>query len=228
MVTNQGSSGNDTLSGTGQLDGSDGQGDDSGLICFTSGARIITPNGERPVEDLQAGDKVLTRDNGLREIRWIGRRDLCSAQLVRTPEFQPILIRKGALGDNVPEHDMLVSPNHRMLLRHALAEVFFGEREVLAAAKNLTDVNGVDRAVVGNASYIHLMFDTHEVILANGAWSESFQPGDYSLNAVGQATRHEILSLFPEFATQSGLDKYTSARRSLKAVEARLLIAETL
>lgn len=227
MATIKCFSGNDTLPGTNQLDITGGQGVDNRLVCFTPGARIVTPRGERLVEDLRAGDKVLTRDNGLREIRWIGRRDLSPAELARTPEFQPILIRKGALGGDAPERDMLVSPNHRMLLCHPVAELIFAEREVLAAAKHLTGLDGVERAVAQNVSYIHLMFDNHEVILADGAWSESFQPGDYSLQGVGQAIRNEILSLFPELATPAGLNGYPAARRSLKAGEARLLITET-
>lgn len=198
------------------------------VICFSPGARVATPNGTRAVETLRSGDRVFTRDNGIREIRWVGRRDLGAADLAKMPNLQPILIRKGALGPEMPDRDMLVSPNHRMLLANELAEVMFGEREVLVAAKHLTGLDGVDTAVADQVSYIHLMFDHHEVILADAAWSESFQPGDYSLRGVSQESRDEILTLFPELGTQQGIDSYQAARLSLKAHEAKLLVNETL
>ena len=73
-------------------------------------------------------------------------------------------------------------------------------------------------------TYIHFMFDRHEVVLSDGAWTESFQPGDYTLNGIGDAQRQEILELFPELATQDGIRDYAAARRSLKSYEARLLV----
>ena len=65
--------------------------------------------------------------------------------------------------------------------------------------------------------------DQHEVILSDGTWTESFQPGDLSLAGIGNAQRTEILELFPELATREGVDGYTSARRTLKKHEAKLL-----
>ena len=68
------------------------------------------------------------------------------------------------------------------------------------------------------------MFDQHEVVLSNGAWSESFQPGDYTLDGIGKEQRDEILELFPELATQQGSEAYQAARRTLKKYEAALLL----
>ena len=72
-------------------------------------------------------------------------------------------------------------------------------------------------------TYIHFMFDNHEVVLSNGAWTESFQPGDYSLKGIGNSQRTEIFELFPELQERQGRDAYTAARRSLKRHEAVLL-----
>lgn len=193
------------------------------IICFTPGTLIATNRGEIAVEKLQAGDKVFTRDNGSQPLRWVGKRALASDDLARNPDFQPIYLRAGALGKGVPERDMMVSPNHRMLLTSDLAEVMFEEREVLVAAKHLTDLEGIDRIGASDVTYIHLMFDQHEVILADGAWTESFQPGDYSLRGIGDAQRSEILALFPELNTLAGIDDYGSARMVLKKHEVRLL-----
>ena len=191
--------------------------------CFTPGTLIATPQGERLVEDLQVGDRVITRDNGIQEIKWVGRKDLTGFDLARKPHFKPILIQQGALGNNLPEHDMLVSPNHRVLVANDKTALYFEEREVLVAAKHLTGLDGVDEVESNGVAYIHVMFDSHEVILSNGAWTESFQPGDYSLKGIGNAQRQEILELFPELEHAEGLKAYASARRSLKRHEAALL-----
>lgn len=194
------------------------------IICFTPGARIATPKGEVAVETLRAGDKVFTRDNGAQTLRWVGRRDLTPDEMRSAPSFQPILIRKGALGKALPERDMLVSPQHRMLITSDLAEVMFQEREVLIAAKHLTGLDGVDQVTTAAVSYLHLMFDQHEVVLADGAWSESFQPGDHSLRGIGADQRNEVLTLFPELDTAEGLVNYGSARMALKRYEAETLV----
>ncbi|EBA08680.1 Ig-like domain-containing protein [Sagittula stellata] len=191
--------------------------------CFTPGTLIATPRGERLVEDLKVGDRVITRDNGIQEIMWVGRKDLTGHDLARKPHLSPVLIKQGALGNNLPEHDTLVSPNHRVLVANDKTALYFEEREVLVAAKHLLGLDGVEEVEVGSVSYIHIMFEQHEVVLSNGAWTESFQPGDYSLAGIGNAQRQEILELFPELAEADGIKAYASARRSLKKHEAALL-----
>ncbi|GGG58239.1 hypothetical protein GCM10011415_00020 [Salipiger pallidus] len=209
---------------------SDGNGGESSayitvevLPCFTPGTLIATPQGERMVEDLEVGDRVITRDNGIQEIRWIGRRDLTGHELARKPQLRPVLIQQGALGKNLPEHDLLVSPNHRVLVANDKTALYFEEREVLAAAKHLTGLEGVDEVDTLGVSYIHMMFDNHEVVLSNGAWTESFQPGDLSLRGIGDEQRQEIFELFPELEHAEGIEAYGAARRSLKKHEAALL-----
>ena len=192
-------------------------------VCFTPGTRILTPMGEIPVEQLQVGDRVVTRDNGLQEIRWTGRKHLDGRDLMLAPKLRPIRIKRGALGPSQPERDMLVSPNHRMLLVSEQAELLFEQREVLVAAKHLTHLEGVAPLDVAEIDYIHIMCDHHEIVLADGTWSESFQPGDYSLDGIGAEQREEIYALFPELQTREGLNSYSAARMSLKRNEARLL-----
>ncbi len=194
------------------------------IPCFTPGTMIATPTGERAVEDLKVGDRVITRDNGIQEIRWSGAKDLSGSELAANDHLQPVLIQAGALGDNLPERDILVSPQHRMLLTTDQAAMYFEEREVLVAAKHLTILDGVDRVESSGTTYIHIMFDQHEVVLSNGTWSESFQPGDYTLDGIGKEQRDEILELFPELATQQGSEAYQAARRTLKKYEAALLL----
>ncbi|MAU51320.1 MAG: type I secretion protein [Roseovarius sp.] len=192
--------------------------------CFTPGTLIATPRGEVPVEELREGDRVITRDNGLQEIRWTGARGLGAGALMAAPHLRPVLIRAGALGHGLPERDMLVSPQHRLLLTSERAALYFGEREVLAAARHLTGMEGIDEVAASGVTYIHFLCDRHEVVLSNGAWTESFQPGDQVMEAMGSQVREEIFALFPELREKAGIDGYQAARRSLKRHEARLLV----
>ncbi|WP_342588815.1 Hint domain-containing protein [Roseovarius aestuariivivens] len=198
---------------------------EEGIIpCFTPGTFIATPDGERLVEDLRVGDRIITRDNGLQEIRWVGRRDLTGPELMAAPHLKPILIPAGSLGDGLPERDIMASPQHRVLINNKRSALYFEDREVLAAAKHLTSVKGVTRVEVSAVSYIHFMFDQHEVVLSNGIWTESFQPGEQVLDGMGRAHRNELFELFPELARSDGLKAYKAARRALKKHETRLLV----
>jgi len=194
------------------------------IPCFTPGTLVATPRGERLVEELREGDKILTRDNGIQEIRWVGRRDMTRAELLDAPHLKPVLIKAGCLGNGLPERDMLVSPNHRMLVANERTALYFEEHEVLVAAKHLVDNRGVKTVETLGTSYIHFMFDRHEVVLANGSWTESFQPGDQTLGGMGNAQRGEIFEIFPELRSREGLDSYTAARKTLKKHEAALLL----
>ena len=192
--------------------------------CFTPGTAIATPRGERLVEDLKVGDKIITRDNGIQEICWMGKKILSGHELARAPNLRPILIQKGALGNNLPEHDILVSPQHRILINNERTSLYFEETEVLVAAKHLTGLKGVDEVGTLGVSYVHFMFENHEVVLSNGAWTESFQPGQSVIDGLGAEQRDEIFQLFPELKTVEGLNDYTAARRALKKHEAHLLV----
>ena len=193
------------------------------IPCFTTGTRIATPRGERRVEELEVGDLVITRDNGMQAIRWVGQRFLTKEELACAAHLRPVRLCKGALGYGLPERDMLVSPNHRLLIANDRTALYFEEREVLVAAKYLTDMAGVSVAEVADVTYVHIMFDRHEVVLSDGTWTESFQPGEMSLAGIGAAQRKEILTLFPELGRREGMRAYAAARRSLKRHEARLL-----
>lgn len=193
------------------------------IPCFTPGCLIVTDQGEVPVEDLVPGDRILTRDHGFQPLRWTGRRDLSPRDLLRQPRLAPIRISRGALGDNTPERALTVSPQHRLLLGGARAEMFFGEAEVLVAATHLAGHDGIARLTPREGiSYIHLLFDRHEIIRSDGAWSESFQPGNRTLNGMDAEQRHEVLELFPELAREGVA--YPAARITLKYHEARVLL----
>ena len=193
------------------------------IPCFTPGTLITTRQGEVPVEDLRVGDEVLTRDHGFRPLIWTGRRDLTVAELAVNPALRPIRIAAGALGQGLPLRDMIVSPQHRMLMEGYRAEMLFGEAEVLVAARHLTDLPGVATAFVPGVSYIHVMFDQHEIICADGAWTESFQPAQRMLDSMDAEQAEEILCLFPDLEWRESA--FPASRMALKAHEARVLLA---
>lgn len=195
------------------------------IPCFTPGTLIATAKGERRVEDLMVGDRIITRDNGIQEISWIGSKAMSGRDLLQRPEFKPILVKAGSLASGIPERDMMLSPNHKVLWTGDQAELYFEQREVLVAAKHLIGMPGVQQVNVTRTSYIHFMFEQHEVVLSDGAWTESFHPGDYSLNSMDNAAREEIIALFPELATEEGLNNYRMVRTELKKHEVQLLIS---
>ncbi|MCB1335939.1 MAG: Hint domain-containing protein [Maritimibacter sp.] len=165
-----------------------------GIPCFTPGTLILTPRGEVPVETLRPGDGVVTRDNGVQIVRWVGQRRLGAAELMAHPELRPVVIRKGAFGNR---RRMRVSPQHGLLLATDA-----GPR--LVRARHVAEVLGggygrIDRKVFG-VTYVHVMFDRHELVFAEGAVTESFYPGPMALRGVDRAALGELLALFPELA----------------------------
>lgn len=136
----------------------------------------------------------------------------------------PILIRAGSLGDGLPLRDLTVSPAHRMLFTSCRAHLYFEEPEVLVAAKHLTGAEGIQQQEAKDVGYLHFMFDHHEIVLANGSWSESFLPEDQALRSVDAEQRTELFKLFPDLANFRGTD-CKAARRVLKRFEASVLLA---
>lgn len=190
------------------------------IPCFTPGTMIRTDEGDVAVENLKAGARVQTRDNGYQTLRWVGRRDLSTHELATQPNFNPVIIKAGALGQGLPERDMTVSPQHRMLFVGPKAEMLFGQSEVLIAALHLVNDSTITRARPESVSYIHLLFDDHEIIIGDGAWTESYQLGEQTLDSMEAAQHEEILALFPELGQKA---YQPAARISLKAYEAMLL-----
>lgn len=185
-------------------------------VCFAAGTMILTENGLRAVETLTQGDMVQTADNGLQAIRWIGKQTVTARNLDLQPNLRPIRISAGALGDGLPETDLVVSPQHRVMLKSHIAQTMFGQSEILVAAKQLLAVPGF--AVVEDAQgveYWHFMMDRHEVVFANGAATESLFTGPEALKSVSRESKAEILALFPEL---QDIDHAAMLRRAARPI----------
>ncbi|MEL7211066.1 MAG: Hint domain-containing protein [Pseudomonadota bacterium] len=193
--------------------------------CFTPGSMVATPDGSIAVEDLQVGDLVETRDHGPQKVRWIGKRVMSAYELQAAPHLRPVLICKDSIAPSVPDRDMRVSPQHRMLIENSATQLWLGEDEVLVRAKHMTHKPGVDQIKAEEGvTYIHVMFDQHEILLVDNAWTESFQPGEMVTSNDTDSVFNELVELFPELATLDGRAAYTAARLSAKPHEARLVI----
>jgi hypothetical protein len=191
--------------------------------CFTNGTMIDTPEGPRPVESLKVGDLVMTADRGAQPIRWIKARKVHRWALAAADRLRPVRIKAGALGAGCPKTDLLVSQQHRMLVRSRIAERMFEESEVLVAAKHLVGLPGIEIATdVAEVTYLHFLCDRHEVVFANGAPSESLYAGPMAMKALGDAAVAEILGLFPELA-QLGSFALSPARVLVKGREGRTM-----
>jgi hypothetical protein len=204
----------------GRLEAPEGPG---GVICFTPGTRLATPHGPRLIEALRQGDLVLTRDNGAQPVLWTGSRRMTGARLHAMPGLRPVRLRAGALGPDRPEPDLLVSPQHRMLLKGRAAQVLFNVDEVLVAAADLVNdlTITVDR-LVREVTYIHVLFQSHQILWANGLETESFHPAHAAPALLEPAQRDGLLALFPALATNP--QSYGEpARRNLTAPEAAIL-----
>ncbi|WP_134725420.1 Hint domain-containing protein [Paracoccus luteus] len=201
--------------------------DIQGAPCFAQGTVIETARGLVPVEDLRVGDLVATRDNGFQPVRWIGERHLGMPALLSQPQLRPIRIAAGALGADAPVSDLVVSPQHRILVRSKIAQRLFGAAEVLVAAKHLLGLKGIEIAEdMAEVRYFHILFDRHEVVFSNGAETESLYTGAEALKALGESVRAEIFALFPELEEQD--NSRAGARLLLSGRQGRNLASRHL
>jgi len=188
------------------------------IPCFVAGTSIQTQNGEIAVEDLRVGDQVATKDDGAQEIRWVGQRTVPAEG-----NMAPIELTAGALGDH---GTLRLSPQHRVLVADVRAQLCFGEDEVLVAAKDLVNDHSVRRVPGGEVTYVHLLFDDHQVIYAEGLATESFLPGPMTLGGFEDEVVEEITTLFPELDPDTGQGYGPAARPMLRGYETQVLMGQ--
>ncbi|MCX7558370.1 Hint domain-containing protein [Sulfitobacter sp. F26204] len=186
-----------------------------GPTCFTPGTMIETPAGGRLIEDLLIGDMVTTLDQGPQAIRKILDNSFRAAGV-----FAPIQFDPGSIGNDAP---LCVSPQHRILVTGWQAELYFGQHEVLVAAKHLVNGDTIRQVTGGEVRYIHLMFDAHQIVFGQGVPSESYFAGP-AQSAGDDPVMTEMLMLYPHLATTEP-SCWTTARPVLGRFEAALLAA---
>ena len=193
------------------------------LPGLSASLRVKTAEGDRRIDQLMPGEYVLTRDRGYQP--------LCCRVQVAPREVHPVLrspipmvrIAAGALGRGLPAEDIVVSSAQRIMLATPRAEVLFGAEEVLVAAQDLRHLDGVTSAPHDAQEHVVLLFDTHEVILAEGLWTESLLPEPDVLEALPVDQRTALRTAQPRLCHATGRAAYMPARMVLNAREARLL-----
>ncbi|MEX3015212.1 Hint domain-containing protein [Gymnodinialimonas hymeniacidonis] len=194
------------------------------FVCFVRGTRILTPEGERAVEDLSVGDRIVTRDHGVQPIRWIGATRLPAAALSARPELRPVRISADAIAEGVPARDLCVSRQHRVLVRDWRAEMLFGSPEgVLTPAFTLINDKTIrpDDVAADGVEYFHIAFDQHEVVYSEGLETESFHPAADTVSVLTEPQRQELYAIFPEL--ENGVANMPAARVGLKGRDGRAL-----
>ena len=167
------------------------------IVCFAKGTKIRMADGASEIESLNVGDKIVTHDHGLQTIRWIGERRIDAARLAAFPKLRPIRISAGALGAGVPSRDLIVSPQHRLVVRSKIAILMFDAQEVFVPAKHLLGLKGVSIATdLNEVTYYHLLCDNHEIIEAEGALAETLYTGTEAMKAMTPEAREEIALIF--------------------------------
>lgn len=189
------------------------------IFCFAEGTMIGTAMGDVAIENLQVGDRVITADNGLQKIRWIGKRHISEAEMRNRPEFRPVHFETGSIGNDAP---LTLSQQHRVRLSGWKVQLLFAENDVLVSAVSLINDRDV-RLVYGEpVTYYHMLFDNHELVYSNGVMSESVYPGEAFLSTQNPASRAELVALFPDkFGQQE--PQAGVIRRSLRKFEGRAL-----
>ncbi len=165
----------------------------TGVVCFVAGTLIDTALGPRPVETLAPGDLIQTMDNGLQPLCWRGAVDITAQDMAMNGKLHPVRIAAGALGHGLPRADLRLSRQHRVLVSGAAAQHAFGAPEVLVPAIKLAGLPGIAVEAADSAvRYLHLLFERHEIVLANGAPAESLLAAPQAMALMPSALRNTM------------------------------------
>ncbi len=166
------------------------------FVCFATGTRISTLNGDVPVESLHPGDLLLTLDSGPQPLVWTGRRRLVFDD--NNAAQRPILLRQGAISPDLPWRDLRLSPQHRLMIRTGGTEVPGPQNDGLAACVSF-DGQPFVRRMNGcrEITYHTLLLPRHEIILAEGVPVESLYPTEYALSLLTGMQRLQVHAALP-------------------------------
>ncbi len=154
------------------------------FACFAAGTGIATPQGAAAVEALRAGDLVLTASGAVRPLIWVGHRTIRPAEHPAPALIWPVRIRAGALVDGVPAADLLLSPDHALLIDGLLIPV-----------RALVNDDSIVQEQVAEITYWHLERETHDILLAEATPAESYLDTGDRDSFVG-----DLMRLRPDFA----------------------------
>ncbi|MEO9820246.1 MAG: Hint domain-containing protein [Paracoccaceae bacterium] len=194
------------------------QSSDSVLTGLTSGAMVVTRNGEIPVEWLETSDEVLTRDRGFEKVLWINRVKLERESFRDRPDYAPVTIPAGRIDSQFPMYDVTASPDQLVMVNSPMAERDYWSTEVLVPARALgTQAVVDDMRWSSRAIYTQIMLSTHEAIIVDGLWC-----GTVFTGSMAKTTDMDRSPL----AQQMKDPRTMSTRPILNIDEARVLMSE--
>lgn len=190
--------------------------------CFYQGTTLMTAEGDQPVDWIRPGDRVMTKDHGFQPVLWVGRTTFSARKLETTPELRPIRIAAQSIDAETPAQDLLLPPEHRVLLKSYQVELLFGTDEVFAPIKAIANGGAIAQFLPQyEISYYHILFQNHEIVLAEGLWVESFFPGKLALASLPAKKQAQIGRLLGPKT-----DAMKTARLCLKPWEVNLLVPQ--
>ncbi|MEP2781857.1 MAG: Hint domain-containing protein [Pseudoruegeria sp.] len=199
------------------------------IPCFLAGTLINTPEGLRKTETLLPGDLVQTT-NGNQQLRWIGKRTI-SGHHAASYNLQPVCIPAGALGPNRPNRDLFVSPSHRIFLSDGRFPLLFDSETILVPAQHLIGWRGIKQIThLQDITYVHLLFDAHELVYSEGLLTESFHPAARNTDDFSREARRELRMLFPEIWRDPDVfgDTYATCLKSYETTVALDIMDATI
>lgn len=198
----------------------------TGALCFDARTLIETEYGFIQAGSLCPGIRVKTLDGTFKPLRWVYSKRVSSQELIEKPNLRPILIDPDALGPDRPNLLTRLSPHHKVLVRSPLCELMFERPDVLIPIKALVNGQTIRIDESGHAvTYVHLLFDRHEIVFAHNLEAESLAPNAEALNELDPAAREELETLFPQFIRSVSAPEKPTVPLILTVHEGRALAA---
>lgn len=194
-------------------------------VCFVSGTEILTPSGNRKIEDLCQGDFVVTAEGLAKQILWIGHTENSVKEMAGDASLRPIRIRAHSLGPGLPYMDLHLSSQHRIAAQNPLSALLFGENCVMVRAKHLVGHVAETLLPTHATTFFHLLLDEHDMIVANGMDCESFQPSRRNYDGLSVSMKRS----FAKEIHQAQLDALCArpdAMTTLRCHEADVLLTQ--
>jgi hypothetical protein len=193
-------------------------------FCFAPGALIQTPRGVRAVETLAAGDLVLTEDGQSVPIAWIGRSSYSAARARREERLRPVHLRPHAFGPGLPDRELVLSPQHRVVVEGPVCQLLFGLERAFVIARHLPDHMAETPDPESDVVYFHILLSGHKILLANGLPCESLQPSRRMIEALSAEAQASLLAAIAGLGPEEMLTR-PDALPTLTHREAHVLFA---
>jgi Hint domain len=193
-------------------------------FCFSKGAEISTPSGRRLVEDLRAGDSVLTEDGRSVTIAWIGTSRYGRQQAAREDRLRPVYLHAHAFGPGLPDRELVLSPQHRIVVESASCELLFGTERAFVVARHLTPPFASMPEPEADVTYFHVLLEHHEILVANGLPCESLQPARRMIEALSSEARNGLRAVVDTLGAEALMTR-PDALPTLNHREASVLLA---